>query len=77
MNEHMRLGFNTWDGCGDDLDGTFQDDYCRGKGPIYTAPGEPGEPVTVYYALKTGLWAEGGTFEFNLLVDNLSLKWIP
>ncbi|MBN2105503.1 hypothetical protein JW835_15800 [bacterium] len=72
------VAFNTWDGCGAGVDGTFQDDYCKGSGPIYTVPESygVGTEVTHYFVLNVGLWAGGTVMEYDILVDELSLKCI-
>ncbi|OGC02787.1 hypothetical protein A2V82_15175 [candidate division KSB1 bacterium RBG_16_48_16] len=72
-NSDMRLSFNTWNGCGPGVDGTFQDNSCEGSGPLYTTPGDSGQDVTVYYGLKIGVWTDSGEKEFDVLVDELSL----
>jgi hypothetical protein len=54
------VGFNTWGGTQAGVDGTFQDDYAKGPGPIFTAPGEAGVPIKIYFALNVGSWT-GGT----------------
>jgi hypothetical protein len=72
-NSDIRVGFNTWVPCGPLVNGTFQDDYCEGTGPLYTPPGEAGQDVTIYFGLKTGVWTDSGEKEFDVLVDELSL----
>lgn len=73
-NTDDRLAFNTWDGCGPSVDGTFQDDGCgAGHSPYYTPPGTAGEDVTVYFGIKTGIWTQGTFYYFEVAVDNVSL----
>jgi hypothetical protein len=73
------LGFNTWDGCGNNVDGTFQDDGCLGStGGILTVPEALGETVTYYFCLNPGAWsadapATGSLIEFEIAVDELSM----
>jgi len=69
-----QLGFNSWSGCdGHGVDGTFQDDGCDGKAtPIYTAPGNAGEEVTIYLGLKAGSYSDE-VLSFDILVDEVSL----
>jgi hypothetical protein len=67
------VGFNTWNGTPPGVDGTFQDNYVKGEGPVFTAPGEAGVPDTVYFVLNIGVWAGGVTRDFEVGVDELSL----
>jgi hypothetical protein len=67
-------GFNTWGGCGPDVDGTFSEDGCEGEGDnLWTAPGE-GE-MTMYFGLKfgAGSWDAGVSNSFTILVDEVVL----
>ncbi|MBP3192692.1 T9SS type A sorting domain-containing protein [Natronogracilivirgula saccharolytica] len=59
-------GFNTWDGCGPGVDGTFTEDGCVGDG-IFTVEGE-GEQNLIF-GMKFGIW-DG---EMDFLVDNVLL----
>jgi hypothetical protein len=67
------VGFNTWNGTPQGIDGTFQDNSVKGIGPVFTAPGEIGVPDTVYFMLNIGVWAGGASYSFNVVVDELSL----
>lgn len=68
----VAVAFNTWDGTQPGVDGTFQDDYVKGPGPLYTAPDTLGDEVTVYFALNVGVWAGGTARTFDVAVDELS-----
>jgi len=73
-NDDVYLGFNTWAGCAAGIDGTFEDNGCVGRRTrFYTVPGEPGEHVTVYLGLKTGVYANSGSLDYDVLVDDISL----
>ena len=74
-NTDISLGFNSWSGCsGDGVDGTFQDDGCDGlNNPLWIAPGTPGDSVTVYLGIKTGVWSDQQTLEYEVLIDDVSL----
>ncbi|RPI00522.1 MAG: T9SS C-terminal target domain-containing protein [Calditrichaeota bacterium] len=68
------LSFNSWSGCsGIDLDETFMDYACENNhAVIYRTPGEVGQPVSAYVALKTGAGWTGSLFE--LLIDDIALR---
>lgn len=66
---HYIMGINTWEGCGEGLDGTFPDDYCKYDGS-YTIPGE-GE-MDYYLVLLTGNWSSVPD-TFDVLVDELGI----
>ena len=67
-------GINTWDGCGPGLDGTFQDDYCKYDGPLYTVSDILEGDVTFYLLVLTGMWDNGDDpREFDVLIDEFSL----
>lgn len=72
-NSEVLIGFNSWSGCsGDTIDGTFRRYGCDGKNTtIYTAPGTPGEPVTLYFGIKAGCGWGGETLEVT--IDDVSL----
>lgn len=74
-NTERIIGFNTWDGCGPGIDGTFQDDGCEPPATrYYTAPGNPGEPVVIYFGVKTGVWSDNADpLFFDVAVDELKL----
>ncbi len=73
-NTDRITGFNTWDGCGPGVDGTFQDDGCEPPNTrYYTAPGDAGEPVTVYFGVKAGVWTDQQALFFDVAVDEVSL----
>lgn len=67
------VGFNTWDGTKAGIDGTFQDDYAKGPGPVFTALGEAGLPVTIYFAINIGCWTGGSPYSFDVAIDEMSL----
>ena len=67
-------GFNTWGGCGPEVDGTFLADGCEGDGDnLFTVPGE-GEQ-TLYFGVKIGAgsWDANTENSFSVLIDELSL----
>jgi hypothetical protein len=66
-------GFNTWDGTVAGVDGTFQDDFKKGLGPTFTAPGEAGVPTTVYFVIDVGCWLGGVGYAYDVAIDELSL----
>jgi hypothetical protein len=67
---HYIMGINTWEGCGEGLDGTFEDDYCKYDGS-YKVPGD-GE-LDYYLVLLTGNW--NNTLDtFDVLVDELKTE---
>jgi len=73
-NTDDKLSFNTWSGCGPNVDGTYQDDACGSGGHTeYVAPGETGEMVTVYFGIKTGFYTEGTLLQMDVAIDNVSL----
>lgn len=67
------VGFNTWNGTPQAIDGTFQDNSVKGIGPLFVAPGETGVPDTVYFMMNIGVWAGGASYSFDVVVDELSL----
>jgi hypothetical protein len=68
------VGINTFDGCGRGLDGTFQDDYCKYGGPLYTVSDTIEGDATFYLLFLTGMWDNGTEpREFDVLVDEFSL----
>jgi hypothetical protein len=68
------MSFNTWNGCGPGVDGTFQDDACGDKSTEYTPPGDAGTDVTVYFGIKTGVYPDAGVVTlFDVALDNISL----
>jgi hypothetical protein len=67
------VAFNTWDGCGAGIDGTFQDEFCKGPGPVFTVPDSDATEVTYYFVLNIGVWAGGTPIQFDVIVDELSL----
>lgn len=66
------VGINTWDGCGEGLDGTFQDDQCKYTGNPFTIPSEPAGEVIYYLTMLIGNW-NSVVDSFNVLVDEFSL----
>jgi len=67
---HYIMGINTWEGCGAELDGTFEDDYCKYDGS-YKVPGD-GE-LDYYLVLLTGNWNNVAD-TFDVLVDELGIE---
>jgi hypothetical protein len=70
-NTDILMNFSSWDSCGPNVDGTFQDNACGT--PFYTAPGNPGEMVTIYFGVKTGVWSDAGPYLYDVAIDELSL----
>ena len=70
-NTDVYLSMNTWEGCGPLYDGSFKDGSCKGYGELYTAPGE-GE-VSVIFGIKTGLWGDNPTLDYDILIDDVFL----
>jgi len=73
MGGILVCGFNTWDGTLQGVDGTFQDDYAKGDGPIFTAVGDAGEPITAYFGVNVGCWLGGTSYFWEVAIDELSL----
>jgi hypothetical protein len=67
------VGFNTWDGTVAGVDGTFQDDFAKGESNIFTAPGDSGMPVTIYFVIDVGCYMGGSSYYFDVAVDEVSL----
>ena len=69
----LLTGFNSATACsGDAIDGTFRRDGCAGQNAtVYTAPGNAGEPVTVYFGIKAGCGQDCDSFEIT--IDDVSL----
>ena len=67
------VAFNTWDGCGAGIDGTFQDEFCKGPGPVFTVPDSEAAEETYYFVVNVGVWAGGTPIMFDIIVDELSL----
>lgn len=74
-NSDRYMAFNTWTGCGLNVDGTYQDNGCNtpANTGLYTAPGEAGVPLDVYVVVKTGIWCGGPEYSFDVAVDEISL----
>jgi len=72
-NSDVLIGFNSWSGCsGDSVDGTFRKYGCDGQNTtLYNAPGNPGDPVTVYFGIKAGCGWGGDSLEIT--IDDVSL----
>jgi PKD repeat protein len=65
------VGFDSWSGCGNNIDGTYEDDGCSpGKGSYYTAPGAG--PVIVYLGIKTGVSGESA-ISYDIAIDEVCL----
>jgi len=73
MGGILVCGFNTWDGTQAGIDGTFQDDYVKGDGPIFTAIGDVGVPITAYFGVNVGCWLGGTSYFWEVAIDELSL----
>lgn len=73
MGGILVCGFNTWDGTLQGVDGTFQDDYEKGDGPIFTAVGDVGESITAYFGVNVGCWLGGTSYFWEVAIDELSL----
>jgi hypothetical protein len=75
-NKDYNLGFNSWSGCsGAGVNGTYEDGGCDGKNtPYYTVPGNPGEDVTVYLGIKTGVWSGTDPLSYDVLIDDVTLS---
>jgi hypothetical protein len=76
----LAYGFNTWggddfEGCGEDVDGTFQDSACLAVWPSPFIPeGDAGTDVVVYFGLKSGVYNFDTTaVSMDVMIDNLSL----
>jgi hypothetical protein len=72
------LGFNTWLGCGANIDGTFQDDNCRGSGERFYLPDTLGEEATVYFTVNIGAWIDPEAqppqeLPYDIVIDNISM----
>jgi hypothetical protein len=79
-NDAVAYGFNTWggddfEGCGEDVDGTFQDDACQVLLPSpYVAAGDAGSDVVVYFGVKSGVYNfDVDAVSMDVMIDNLSL----
>lgn len=72
------LGINTWEGCGPDIDSTFQDTFCKGSGPEFTMPDSipVGEEVTFYFSVNVGVWTGGEAYDYDIAVDELFLDGV-
>ena len=72
------LGFNTWLQCGSNVDGTFQDDNCRGSGTRFYLPDNLGEEATVYFTVNVGAWIDSEAdppqeLPYDIVIDNISM----
>jgi hypothetical protein len=73
-NTDDKMSFNTWSGCGPDVDGTWEGNSCAsGHQTTYKVPGTAGEDVTVYFSIKTGFWTDSVEHMFAVAIDNISL----
>lgn len=67
-------GFNTWNNCGPNVDGTFQDDgTCRGLSDRFFLPDSLGEEGTMYFCINVGMWTDGPEYPYDIVVDEISL----
>lgn len=70
------LSLNFWNGCGDNLDGTFEDNYCNGSGPRYVRSDTLGDTATYYFCVNAGMWYDP-SFQYphawDIAVDEISL----
>ncbi len=71
----IAYAFNTWEGCGEDVDGTFQDDACVSLLPSpYVPAGDAGSDVLVYFGVKSGVYNfDVDAVSMEVMIDNLSL----
>ncbi|MCF8226259.1 MAG: T9SS type A sorting domain-containing protein [Bacteroidales bacterium] len=71
----IAYAFNTWQGCGENVDGTYQDDACVSILPSpYVAPGETGSDVLVYFGIKSGVYNfDVDAVSMEVMIDNVSL----
>lgn len=70
------LGINTWNGCGDGVDGYIeQQDTCVGKkSPYYRLPDSLSTGShTAYFCIEIGAYTGADPISFDLLIDELSL----
>ncbi|MBN1599898.1 MAG: T9SS type A sorting domain-containing protein [Bacteroidales bacterium] len=68
------MAINTWEGCGSNLDGTYQDDFCKYEGPFFRVPAEPEGEQTYYFFIQTGMWDNGiELVYYDFLIDELSV----
>ena len=67
--------FNTWEGCGENVDGTFQADACVALLPSpYVPAGDDGADVVVYFGVKSGVYNfDVDAVSMDVMIDNLSL----
>jgi hypothetical protein len=73
-DDAIAYAFNTWQGCGENVDGTFQDDACVTKLPSpYVPEGEAGTDVVVYFGVKSGVYNFEKEVSMDVMIDNLSL----
>jgi len=71
----IAYAFNTWEGCGEDVDGTFQDDGCVALLPSpYVPAGDAGTDVVVFFGVKSGVYNFDATVSMDVMIDNLSLE---
>ena len=68
-------GGDTWDGCGENVDGTFQDDACQVLLPSpYVPAGDAGSDVVVYFGVKSGVYNfDVDAVSMDVMLDNLSM----
>ena len=70
----MVHAFNTWEGCGENVDGTFQDDGCIHNLPSpYVPEGEAGADVVRYFGVKSGVYNFDNEVSMDVMIDNISL----
>ncbi|UCH13601.1 MAG: T9SS type A sorting domain-containing protein [Bacteroidales bacterium] len=72
------LGFNTWLNCGKNVDGTFQDDNCRGSGERFFLHDSLGDEATVYFTINVGAWIDSQAdppqeLPYDVVIDNISM----
>lgn len=75
---NMLLAFNWWDGCGNNIDGTFQNDACVDNtvDGLWVVPDSLGDGEhTVYFMCKMGIWTDGsaGVLFYDIGIDSLSM----
>ena len=79
------IGFNTWAGCGQYVNGTFRADGCDADeadtiskakyNGVFTTPDTLGESFTAIFTIMVGMWTNtaSGAFPYEILIDQVSL----
>ncbi len=76
-------GFNTWNGCGQYVNGTFRADGCDSDtitkdvhyNGAFTTPDTLGSEFTAVFAIMVGMWTNtaSGAYPFEIIIDEVSL----